>query len=77
VTLCQTYVAACEAASTIGTITPAAAAAAGTAQEASLVPVLQSSSHDDSLSSIVAHGAEVGSSRAPHLMGPIGNLVIW
>jgi hypothetical protein len=31
--------------------------------------VLQSSSHDDSVSSIVAHGAEVGSSRAPHFDG--------
>jgi hypothetical protein len=38
--------------------------------------VLQSSSHDDSLSSIVAHGAEVCSSRRPTLMGgPIGNLI--
>jgi hypothetical protein len=31
--------------------------------------VLQSLSHDDSVSSIVAHGAEVGSSRAPHFDG--------
>jgi hypothetical protein len=31
--------------------------------------VLQSSSHDDSVSSIVAHGAEAGSSRAPHFDG--------
>jgi hypothetical protein len=31
--------------------------------------VLQSSSHDYSVSSIVAHGAEVGSSRAPHFDG--------
>jgi hypothetical protein len=31
--------------------------------------VLQSSSHDDSVSSIVAHLAEVGSSRAPHFDG--------
>jgi hypothetical protein len=31
--------------------------------------VSQSLSHDDSVSSIVAHGAEVGSSRAPHFDG--------
>jgi hypothetical protein len=31
--------------------------------------ILQSSSHDDSVSSIAAHGAEVGSSRAPHFDG--------
>jgi hypothetical protein len=30
---------------------------------------LQSSSHDDSVSSSVAHGAEVSSSRAPHYDG--------
>jgi hypothetical protein len=32
-------------------------------------------SDDDRVSSVVAHGAEVGSSRRPTLMGPIGNLV--
>jgi hypothetical protein len=38
-----------------------------------------SSSNDESVSSVLAHGAEAGSSRAPHfhLMGPNGNLVIW
>jgi hypothetical protein len=34
-------------------------------------------SHDDNVSSIVAHGAEVGSSRAPPLMGPYDNLIVW